>query len=466
MKLKSFNVQGFRNLTGSATFGPLHPINVLHGANNSGKTNVLQAMEVYFRLLRSGNHISKEQVVTLEAAGNPAGYPFDAIFNVQAPAPIRWLAEISIAQAELEDVGIEPKHPTDHIAIGLELAPGLGGAQLRVTRFLLGDVDAAAKDPGRDGPVISFAQQIRAHIARTYALEAGSGGAPFALLDVAAAAPEAGGLVPQTLRDALFDARQSLKREERRRWSLFVQMARELEPELGRGEFDTAFDRATGRAGLVYDSGDAAVPVDSLGSGIQKFVALLASLVLSRSMFVGLAEPEAYLSYSLQQRLGRVLKGLAENGGPQQFFISSHSTALDDAENSFVLEVQEGALVITQRPWRESGAPPPPPPLPAREPAREFGDAAKPASPPVTAAATPAAAPEAPAAAAPDLDALIGLVDQLSELDPVELVAHGNGPADAPPAAAATPAARPNAPPANGERVVDAAPWRRPGGKR
>src|SRR5436190_1702193 len=147
MKLKSFNVQGFKNLTGSATFGPLQVINVLHGANNSGKTNVLHAMDAYFRLLRTGSNISKDQVVTLEA---------------------------------------------------------------------------------------------------------GSGGPPFALLDLAAAAPEAGGLVPQTLRDALFDARQSLKREERRRWSLFVQLARELEPELGSGAFDTAFDRATGRASLVY----------------------------------------------------------------------------------------------------------------------------------------------------------------------------------------------------------------------
>jgi hypothetical protein len=460
MKLKSFDVQGFKNLTGSAIFGPLQPINVLHGANNSGKTNVLQAMDVYFRLLRAGNHISKEQVVTLEPAGNPAGYPFDVIFNLQSPSPIRWQAEIAIEQAELEEVGIELNHPTDHIAIGLELAPGLGGAQLRVTRFLLGDVDAASKDPGRDGPVISFAQQIRAHIARTYALEAGSGGAPFALLDVAPAAPEAGGLVPQTLRDALFDARQSLKREERRRWSLFVQMARELEPELGRGEFDTAFDRATGRAGLVYDSGDAAVPVDSLGSGIQKFVALLASLVLSRSMFVGLEEPEVHLSYSLQQRLGRVMKGLAANGGPQQFFISSHSTALDDAENSFVLEIQDGALVIAQKPWRESGAPPPPPPLPAREPAREFGESALPVTPSESAAAAPETAPDAPAAAAPDLDALIGLVDQLSELDPHDLTAQGNGPADRLPAAVGAGA------PANGERVVDPAPWRRPNNKR
>ena len=47
----------------------------------------------------------------------------------------------------------------------------------------------------------------------------------------------------QSLRDALFDARQSLDHDARRRWSLFVRLARELEPELGPGQFDTAFGR-------------------------------------------------------------------------------------------------------------------------------------------------------------------------------------------------------------------------------
>ena len=33
MKLNSFTVQGFKNLTGPVTLGPLQRINVLHGAN-------------------------------------------------------------------------------------------------------------------------------------------------------------------------------------------------------------------------------------------------------------------------------------------------------------------------------------------------------------------------------------------------------------------------------------------------
>ena len=90
------------------------------------------------------------------------------------------------------------------------------------------------------------------------------------------------------VRDELFDARQSLDRQRRARWTLFVRLLRELEPELGPGEFDTAFDRSTGRADLVYDTGTTTMSVDRLGTGVQRLVALLGSLVLVRATLVGL----------------------------------------------------------------------------------------------------------------------------------------------------------------------------------
>jgi len=55
----------------------------------------------------------------------------------------------------------------------------------------------------------------------------------------------AAGLVPQRILDALFDARQSLRMASFVPVGLFQQAMRALEPELGRGEFDTAFDRST-----------------------------------------------------------------------------------------------------------------------------------------------------------------------------------------------------------------------------
>jgi AAA15 family ATPase/GTPase len=55
MRLSSFRVRGFKNLTREVVLEDLGPVNVLHGPNNVGKSNVLQAMQMFFRLLRRGD---------------------------------------------------------------------------------------------------------------------------------------------------------------------------------------------------------------------------------------------------------------------------------------------------------------------------------------------------------------------------------------------------------------------------
>ena len=69
-----------------------------------------------------------------------------------------------------------------------------------------------------------------------------------------------------------------------------------LETELGPGEFETAFDRSTGRANLVYSSSEKTLSLDRLGAGVQRLVALLGSLVLARATVVGVGEPELGLT--------------------------------------------------------------------------------------------------------------------------------------------------------------------------
>ena len=42
MRLSSFEVHGFKNLVAPIKLDALEPINVLHGANNVGKSNLMQ----------------------------------------------------------------------------------------------------------------------------------------------------------------------------------------------------------------------------------------------------------------------------------------------------------------------------------------------------------------------------------------------------------------------------------------
>jgi len=48
MQLLEFEVQGFKSLY-DCKLTDLQPINVFHGENNVGKSNLLEAMELFFR---------------------------------------------------------------------------------------------------------------------------------------------------------------------------------------------------------------------------------------------------------------------------------------------------------------------------------------------------------------------------------------------------------------------------------
>jgi hypothetical protein len=474
MKLISFTVEGFKNLSQPVTFGPLQAVNVLHGANNVGKSNLVQAMDVFFRLLGTGNQVSKSQVVGLENGEALIGCSFPELFHLASPTPIRWRVELSIAATRLEELSIEPELPTEAVTLVAELMPGLGGAaQFRIEQFLLGEqgeaspVDVARLDPDKDIGV-AFAQTLRGVIAGTFALDATKRGSPFARLDVQrpGSGEAGGGLVPQPIRDALFDARQAVDREQRRRWSLFAELARALEPELGPGQFETSFDRQTGRANLVFDNGEVAYPIDWLGSGIQHLVTLLGALALTRARFVALEEPELHLAQSLQVRLPDLVATVLQSGcGPQQFFVCTQSRALDAGGNSFVMEPAEQAPQLTQRAWDEgpaaaaTGAP-----AQASRPTAAAAQSPRPAPqagttpnrPPANTAQPAANGPGANTQAGEDLDSLIGLVDQLSELEPEAIVPQAAGASKSGPA---TPAGASKGGPAPGGKAPDPA-WK------
>jgi hypothetical protein len=414
MRLNSFTVEGYKNLTAPVTFGPLGDLNSLHGPNNAGKSNLIQAIDLFFGLLALGNQVSKDQFVTLDAGEQVPGHPFSEIFTAGSPNTIRLQAEISLPEQELRDFNLEPEAPTDPCEITLELMPVASGGQLRVTQFQLGKVDVAKDSSGPLG----FAESLRAFIAGTFFLQSEETTRPFVLVDPYQRSGEAGserGLVPQRLRDALFDARQSQDRARRARWTLFTQLMRELGPELGPGEFDTAFERSTSRADLVYDSGQVTLSIDRLGAGVQRMAALVGSLVLVRGTLVAVCEPELGLTPSAQQRLQCALGSLlAATGGAGQLFFTTHSPILGGGEHTFAVAVVEGTPTLEQRPCEGAGVLPPLADLPA-----------------------------ASGAAPGDLDALIGLVDQLAELEPEELVGAAQAPVRGPRTKATTPAPTP-----------------------
>ena len=122
MKINSLTVHGFKNLVQPITFGPLQPVSVLHGANNVGKSNLIQAIDIFFRLMGSGSYVGKDQSVSLDSGEQTIGFQFSELFHLVDPTPIEWQVEISIKPDELEEVGMEPEYPTEAIQVAVQPA--------------------------------------------------------------------------------------------------------------------------------------------------------------------------------------------------------------------------------------------------------------------------------------------------------------------------------------------------------
>ena len=417
MYLKSLNIQGYRNLTGPVAFGPLETINVVHGPNNAGKSNLLQAMDLYFRLLAYDENVSGGPNITLEP-NEELTAALDTAFNRYDAQPLTIKAEWGITTEDMETNGLREEFPCDYVFMVLEITPNPRGTQMRMVKFMLRDKDVAALDKDQDGAQVTFACQLKRMLSDNRPFQQELPIFPLAHFG----APERD-LVPQGLRDRLFDVRQSIDLKRRRRWDLFAELGGELADVLGPGRFDTAYDRETGRAELIWNRGEEALSVDAMGAGAQQMVRLLAELCLCEARYIAMEEPEYHLSPTMQERLLTLARRVVEAGlGPRQFFITTHSPTVTLGGEPFSLEVREGVPVMANQPWLKApAAPPVAPPRPA-----------------VASMPSPQASPAAPARAggAPDLGSLINVVEDLAALEPDAVLASARQPGAPAPAAA------------------------------
>lgn len=381
MRIETFTVSGFANFVRPVTVGPLEEVNVLYGPNNAGKSNLLRALELYFRLLGAGENVGKDQPQMLEGGEDGWQHWLDGAFNRGEPGTITFQVEWSLSDRDIEAVGLHKETPCSRVFTELTLKPSGRTYELRVQKWRLADRDVAALDRAKEPSVAGFAQQVRRLLADACPFQFDQPVLPWALMG------QSTGGFPQELRDALFDARQSLSSATRKRWTVFASLAGTLAKELGEGAWDTAFDRATGRAELIYLAEQNHTRLESMGAGVVRLASLLGELVLAKEPCICLEEPEFRLSPELQRRfIALARRTLAIGAGPRQLFITTHSPTMAAQGASFLVEVRDGVPVVEQKPWagyeEQEGA------------AAEGGD----------------------------LSHLIGLVETLAELDPSGLV--------------------------------------------
>ncbi len=363
MRLREFRVKGFRNLTQWVALEDLGPINVIHGDNNVGKSNILEAMQWFFHFigLESEGFLPIVKPLTV-AAGYLVGRRTVAdAFNVDAPYEIELQATLETDPIEFEQAGIRQLIDATSVTIGMVFTP-VGDSvsyQVRLFRFADGtDATGVLESADKKAFVLRFAKYLaREHFADSKER--------FALIPADRGSPAASGPITERLSLALYDAKEATTRSLHQAWARFAAAMSCFSDKVGDGSFNVVYNREKQRAYLVVERASDVRPeeqvrllAESQGTGIQQIAALVGDLVTTHSSIVAIEEPELNLRYALQLRLRDLFeKDLIEKaGGPSQLLITSHSPAFEAGTHFYSMETTPDGLAVTRRPVSEARA--------------------------------------------------------------------------------------------------------------
>jgi hypothetical protein len=394
MQLKTFRVKGFKNFRSEVVLEELGPINVIHGDNNVGKSNLVEAIGLLFLLLgeafeRGARYPhgmrgpdggrDEDELPLLHTRSLPQarvqrlGFPASEIFHSGTPMPIEIAATLEVSHDELVKAGIEPPVAVASLFIVLELTrpvQALDALRLEVRDLRLGETDTDSLQA--DARMRDFVRQLGAYLSQD-PTDPGLIVPRYAWITVDRSLspkveetgyirddddnwPSTGrDLIPSDLCLKLHDARASDDARSYQRWELFVSVLKRFQRVMGDGELDVVYDRREDRARLWFRGTEGRLPAHVLGSGVQQIVGLIGRMIMSRAAILAIEEPELNLRYTVQLELREVLEHLVKDpAGPGQLFLTSHSPAFESSECFYAMRASDSGPVVERRPSTEA----------------------------------------------------------------------------------------------------------------
>jgi hypothetical protein len=371
VKLLEFAVTGYKNLTREIRLTDLGRVNVIHGDNNVGKSNLLESLHLFFALLGRGVGErlplgpENEARISEPLLQQLTEHRFGDIFNLRGVSPglgtIHLEGVFAVSREDLARADIKPLLPTDRVTIAIDLQREYGRSELRlvVTRFQFGDgpdaPDAARKT--LSDPRQRFVHSFALFLTRNQLVHDTQGRPAFTLIEENRRLrgypepPTPSVFSPQMLLD-LLDASTSTDPAQIARWKLLKELVKHHLPPFDEGELLVAFDRHQGLGFLMHEESNATrMRHHQLGSGVQQALSLLGLLVTTPAGLVGIEEPECNLRYSLQLRLREAFDALTRQGeDPKQLFLTSHSPAFETESHFYGMRLVDGVPVVERRP--------------------------------------------------------------------------------------------------------------------
>lgn len=367
MRLTSFRVQGYKNLQRPVCLENLGVLNIVHGVNNSGKSNLMEAIGLLFSMLDRLFALSSEDaydrhrppsegdkdahtsdastdaIVTRSFRADTMralGFPPEEIFNLTNPVPIELVADMLFSRELFETTSQLPKEMLT-TTVTVQIVQSRSSVQARLIQAMLDGQSLKSDAP--------FLREFSSYLGRRRIdgvdgteVPAHRGGFELLKVDRSLAyrasplestelrSPRA--LIPPDLTLALFDAQQA----QSPRWESFVGALSQFS-EILPGQPDLRFRRRENRAEIIFTQPNRKpVPSHLLGSGVQQIINLLGRLVMTESTLLAIEEPELNINYALQRKLLPALRALiGSKEGPQQLFLTSHSNAFEEPGDTF-----------------------------------------------------------------------------------------------------------------------------------
>jgi hypothetical protein len=383
MRLQWFEIEGYKNIRAPVRLEDLAEVNVLHGDNNVGKSNLLEAIGLLFVLLqalreevRGGVSLAErfarrtppEQVLEDEDASvlgtarswtyfAERGFPPGEIFHLQQPRPIRLRAGLLLETQELDEgdpswlarplsLGVRLERREDELVMALEELRQADGTHVGSEE---GDIARVLERLVRRRRQKTFEPRfalVRAD--RTVAAES----EPGSKESVPLATRE---LLPPELALALYDAESATDPVLRQRFEQFRRALESFRDLLGDGQWQVRYDRRADRAEVSFDSATARIPLRLMGSGVQQVVSLTARLVMTGADIMAVEEPELNLRHGAQLRLREIFRQLVRDSqGPSQLFLTSHSPAFETRDIFYALTRSPEGPRVEKRPSAEA----------------------------------------------------------------------------------------------------------------
>lgn len=341
MQITRFEVQGYKNLTAPIVLEGLERINVIHGNNDVGKSNLLEAVELAFSLLGIKGPLPLEEPRLLSHQEFQAATRLNSreIFDARSPGPIEISFEATLSEEELERTGISSLHAVGFVKIVQTLESDQRG-EMNWRIF------AEPGDYRLMRPIFYF-------LARNHFVGSQVERPRFQVIPAQRLTLE-----PTELALRLYDAKESAEPSERDRWELYQEIvSRLIGLDKGQSIF-VVYERATGKARLTVESRNGTkmiLPLNLMGSGTQQIAALIGHALLSGATLLAIEEPEMNLRYERQLALREAFDEIVSDPrGPSQLFLTSHSPAFEVGRTFYAMESGPEGPTVNRRPAEQA----------------------------------------------------------------------------------------------------------------